>query len=229
MNYKSDHQEACNIKLVCNLHKLHSSYRQNFLWELLQGAQVLLSSSLISFISQNWLYTLALFLCSYLCNFYGWWIWRDVLAKTDTKFSISEVWTEQHLFTDGSSAPSSNSVVSGVQFWDQKMIKPWMLAQNKNKLQVSRSQGCNALNFQGSLLQITLSVPTRQLSFKSYLKSRDLIKFQTFLLKIQTSTLLLWLAIIYNKNRQIQAFILHSTVKNRTFVHSTLALTEIFK
>lgn len=50
-----------------------------------------------------------------------------------------------------------------------------------------------------------------------------------FLLKIQTSTLLLWLAIIYNKNRQNQAFILHSTVKNCTFVHSTLAITEVFK
>jgi len=37
MNYKSHHCEAGNIKLVCNLHKLHTSYRQNFLWELLQG------------------------------------------------------------------------------------------------------------------------------------------------------------------------------------------------
>lgn len=38
---------------------------------------------------------------------------------------------------------------------DQKIIKPWMLAQNNNKLEASRSQGYNTLNFQGSLLQIT--------------------------------------------------------------------------
>lgn len=65
------------------------------------------------------------------------------------------------------------------------MIKPWMFAQNKNKLQVSRSQGCNALYFKGSMLQITLIIPTRQLSFKCYLKTKDLIKFQTSVQKIQ--------------------------------------------
>lgn len=158
MNYKSHPWEAGNVKLVCNLCKLHTGYRQNFLWELSGGAQVLFPSSLIWFISWNWLYMLALFLYSYLSNFYCWWIWGDDLVKSDTKFSYSMNGITPK-FTDKNSAASSASVVSGIQFLDQKMIKPFMLAQNKNKLQVGRPQGCNALNFQGSLF--TSSIPTR--------------------------------------------------------------------
>lgn len=103
------------------------------------------------------------------------------------------------------------------------MIK--LLAQNKNKLLVSRPQGCNAFHFQESLLQVTLSVATGQLPFKSYTKSKDLIKFQTFVKKPRTPTLHLRLASIYN-NRHIQAFILPRLGNHSTFIYNTLPLSQ---